>query len=107
MTLTTDGKLLAGGNFYHVNQVANARIARIWLTAPIAPMLSLNYSCGQMSLLWPTNAGPGPWTIQSSPTLVPASWTVLTPQPGVNLLGTSYQATLPATNPAGYYRLTQ
>jgi len=69
-----------------------------------APTMTLSKSGANFLLSWATNAGI--LTIQSTAQL-PGTWANLSPQPPLTVVGTNYQATIPASGAISFIRLVR
>jgi hypothetical protein len=76
-------------------QVSNDYQAMLGGSASVPVSINVVLSGNNMVLSWP-QASAGDWTLQSSPSLSPASWTSL---------GTNTPVTIPTTNQSQFFRL--
>lgn len=75
------------------------------VTLEASPKLFITLSASNVLLWWPTNAGV--FNIQTSPHLSPPAWMDLSPQPGLLVTGTLFQAALPVGGSNAFFRLTR
>ena len=67
------------------------------------PALFMVPTATNLTLLWPL--GSAGYTLQSCTNLMSGNWAAVSPAP--QTVGTNYQITLPATNAAQFFRLSQ
>ena len=99
--LQGDGKVIVGGNFSNVGGRARNFVARLYGQDTV--VLSVARLADQLALFWPTNTGN--WLIQSSPTLHPAAWADLVPQPALEPVGSDHRALLQIASTNAFFRL--
>jgi hypothetical protein len=93
--------LYAGGSFLMAGGKVSAYIARAYL--PALPALSVARSGPEVIVSWPSPDKAGFW-LEQAPALAPSSsWTANTAN--ISDDGTNKSVTLPATNPAQFFRL--